>query len=143
MAIKNFKSILDKTGYYVSEKDRKIFERGSLPAYFGRGMTDTIEFILYDQGDNILPQGKDGKMVRYVDISNKEAIRRYILIVRPQVSNKPNEYFVDVEKLINEAGYKNVISLPNGANDNDDYWINSEKYLKENEIKLKMLVTTH
>ena len=30
-----------------------------------------------------------------------------------------------------EAGYKNVISLPNGANDNDDYWINSEKYLKE------------
>ncbi len=109
MAIKNFKSILDKTGYYVSEKDRKIFERGSLPAYFGRGMTDTIEFILYDQGDNILPQGKDGKMVRYVDISNKEAIRRYILIVRPQVSNKPNEYFVDVEKLINEAGYKNGI----------------------------------
>ena len=30
-----------------------------------------------------------------------------------------------------EAGYKNVISLPNGANDNDDYWINSEKYLKD------------
>lgn len=30
-----------------------------------------------------------------------------------------------------EAGIKNVISLPNGANDNDDYWINSEKYLKE------------
>ena len=32
-----------------------------------------------------------------------------------------------------ETGYKNVISLPNGANDNDDYWINSEKYLKEVE----------
>lgn len=30
-----------------------------------------------------------------------------------------------------EAGVKNVISLPNGANDNDDYWINSEKYLKD------------
>jgi hypothetical protein len=109
MAIKDFKSILDKTGYYVSETDRKIFERGSLPAFFGRGTTDTIEFILYDQADNILPQGKDGKKVRYVDITDKEAIRRYILIVRPQVSNKPNEYFVDVEKLINEAGYKNGI----------------------------------
>ena len=30
-----------------------------------------------------------------------------------------------------EAGIKNVISLPNGANDNDDYWINSEKYIKD------------
>ena len=109
MAIKNFKSILDKTGYYVSEKDRKIFERGSLPAYFGRGATDTIEFILYDQADNILPQGKDGKTVRYVDITDRESIRKYILIVRPQSSNMPNEYFVDVEKLINEAGYKNGI----------------------------------
>lgn len=31
---------------------------------------------------------------------------------------------------MHEAGYKNVISVPNGANDNDDYWSNSEKYLK-------------
>lgn len=30
-------------------------------------------------------------------------------------------------------GIKNVISVPNGANDNDDYWTNSEKYLKDVE----------
>ena len=30
-----------------------------------------------------------------------------------------------------EVGVKNVISLPNGANDNDDFWINSERYLKD------------
>jgi twinkle protein len=30
-----------------------------------------------------------------------------------------------------EIGIKNAISLPNGANDNDDFWINSEKYLKD------------
>lgn len=30
-----------------------------------------------------------------------------------------------------EVDIKNVISLPNGANDNDDFWINSEKYLKD------------
>jgi twinkle protein len=30
-----------------------------------------------------------------------------------------------------EVGIKNVISLPNGANDNDEYWINSEAYLKD------------
>jgi twinkle protein len=28
-------------------------------------------------------------------------------------------------------GIKNVISVPNGANDNDEYWKNSEKYLKD------------
>lgn len=30
-----------------------------------------------------------------------------------------------------EVGVKNAVSIPNGANDNDNYWINSEKYLKE------------
>jgi twinkle protein len=30
-----------------------------------------------------------------------------------------------------EVGVKNCISLPNGANDNDDFWINSEQYLKD------------
>jgi len=30
-----------------------------------------------------------------------------------------------------EVGIKNAVSLPNGANDNDEYWINSEKYLKD------------
>ena len=31
---------------------------------------------------------------------------------------------------MHQAGIKNVISLPNGANDNDDVWVNCEKYLK-------------
>lgn len=30
-----------------------------------------------------------------------------------------------------QAGVKNCISLPNGANDNDDVWLNCEKYLKD------------
>jgi twinkle protein len=30
-------------------------------------------------------------------------------------------------------GIKNVVSVPNGANDHDDYWINSEPYLKDIE----------
>ena len=32
-----------------------------------------------------------------------------------------------------EVGIKAAISVPNGANDNDDYWINSEPYLKDIE----------
>lgn len=34
---------------------------------------------------------------------------------------------------LHEYGIKNVISVPNGANDNDNYWANSEKYLKDIE----------
>lgn len=32
---------------------------------------------------------------------------------------------------LHDHGIRNVISVPNGANDNDDYWINSEPYLKD------------
>src|SRR6476620_1111256 len=38
-----------------------------------------------------------------------------------------------------EIGIKNVVSIPNGANDNDNYWINSEKYL--NGIKKFYIAT--
>lgn len=38
----------------------------------------------------------------------------------------------DVASLI-EIGIKNVISVPNGANDNDEYWRTSEKYIKDVE----------
>ncbi len=107
MPLKNYKEILQKEAQRVDIKDRKIFERGSLPSFFGRGVTDTIEFILYDNGDNQLPQGESGKLVRYVNIADVENIRKYILIARGKTSNATTEYFVDIERLINEAGYKN------------------------------------
>ena len=31
---------------------------------------------------------------------------------------------------MHQCGFKNTISIPNGANDNDDFWINCEKYLQ-------------
>lgn len=34
---------------------------------------------------------------------------------------------------MHQSGFKNTISIPNGANDNDDYWINCEKYLQDIE----------
>lgn len=37
---------------------------------------------------------------------------------------------IDVMALF-QIGIKNVISVPNGANDNDNYWVNSEKYIKD------------
>lgn len=32
---------------------------------------------------------------------------------------------------LHQEGFKSVVSVPNGANDNDAYWINSEPYLKD------------
>lgn len=32
---------------------------------------------------------------------------------------------------MHQCGYENTISIPNGANDNDDFWINCEKYLQD------------
>lgn len=34
---------------------------------------------------------------------------------------------------LHQEGFKSVLSVPNGANDNDAYWINSEQYLKDVE----------
>ena len=86
----------------ISKIEKSLKEERSF-TFFGRGMTDTIEFILYDNGDNQLPQGDEGKLVRYINISEVDNIRNYLLIARGSTSNKLPEYFVDVEKLINES----------------------------------------
>ena len=100
MAIKSFKEILQKEAKRIDIKDRNIFERGKMPSFFGRGMTDTVEFILYDNGDNQLPQGENGKLVRYINVSEIDNIRNYLMIARGSTSNSTPEYFIDVEKLI-------------------------------------------
>jgi hypothetical protein len=70
-----------------------------------------IEFIIYDANDNQLPQGESGDLVRYIPLSS-ENIKDYFLIAdgtQFQAFNFPNEYFIDAERLINEAGYNNGI----------------------------------
>jgi hypothetical protein len=111
MAIRGFKEIVDKKGYKVSAKDRTIFEREIGKSYFGMGMSDMIEFIVYDSNNNQLPQGDAGNMVRYIPLDN-ENIRKYFLITENPSNMKMNgasEYIIDTEKLIVEAGYSNGV----------------------------------
>lgn len=111
MAIRTFKEIIDNKGYRISTKDREIFEEGTLQAFFGFSDSDMIEFILYDANDNQLPQGDEGKLVRYIPLSS-ENIKDYFLIAdgtKFQAFQFPNEYFIDAERLVNEAGYNNGI----------------------------------
>lgn len=111
MAIKTFKEIIENKGYRISSKDREIFEQGTLQSFFGFSDSDMIEFIVYDANDNQLPQGEFGELVRYIPLSS-ENIKDYFLIAdgtQLQAFQFPNEYFIDVERLINEAGYNNGI----------------------------------
>ena len=111
MAIKGFKEIIDKKGFRVNAKDRTIFEREIGKSYFGLGISDMIEFIIYDSNDNQLPQGDSGQLVRYIPL-DLENIRKYFLITQNPSNMKMNgadEYIIDIEKLITEAGYSNGI----------------------------------
>lgn len=111
MAIKKFKEIIDNKGYRISSKDRQIFEEGTLQSFFGFSNSDMIEFILYDVNDNQLPQGEFGELVRYIPMTS-ENIKDYFLVAENtefQAFRFPSEYFIDAERLINEAGYNNGI----------------------------------
>lgn len=110
MAIRSFKEIVDNKGYRISTKDRKIFERGDLQSFFGLSKSDVIEFVVYDLNDNQLPQKNFG-YVRYVPLTTQN-ISDYFLIAEGtlfQSLNFPSEYFIDVERLLREAGYDNGI----------------------------------
>jgi hypothetical protein len=145
MAIKTFKEILDNKGYRINSNDRKIFEQGNLQSFFGLSNSDAIEFVVYDVNDNQLPQ-KDGKLVRYIPLTT-QSIKDYFLIAEGTIFQKyklPSEYFIDIERLLREAGYNNgifktQITLLNkrvGSEfDDDKLWI-SEISPSRTEVRL-------
>jgi hypothetical protein len=144
-SLKNFKDIIDNKAYNVNAKDRKIFEEGDLQSFFGLSQSDTIEFILYDSNDNQLNQQNYGT-VRYIPLTT-ENINDYFLIGDGTILQRyalPNQYFIDVERLIKEAGYstglfKTQITLINNRVGNNDVynklWI-SEISPSRTEIRL-------
>lgn len=73
----------------------------------------------YRDGRKNFTQSKGGKPIFYNINSVVGSERVYIV-----------EGEFDVLAMY-EAGIKNVISLPSGANDNDDYWQNSKPYLDD------------
>lgn len=111
MALTNFKTIKDRKGFYVSDEDRKVFEQEIIKTNYGLNIDDHIEFIVYDSSDNQLPQDSDGKLVRYIPLTDNN-IRKYFITTKTNQTKKQNdsfEFIVDVEKLIKEAGYSNGI----------------------------------
>jgi 5S rRNA maturation endonuclease (ribonuclease M5) len=135
----NYTDLSDKMVKWI-EKERKIQQftlkelRVTEEEYYQPQLGKKVNNIVYNyfEGDVLVnkkyrsggkhfTQSKNGKSIFYninAAIGEKEV---YIV-----------EGEFDVLAM-HQAGYKNVISLPNGANDNDDVWINSEKYLSDVE----------
>ena len=107
MAVRDFKNIETRTAFRILDKDRKIIERGIQLSQFGKGKEDFIEFTMYDASNNQLPQGESGELTRYISV-NQLNINEYFL-VKDNGNDGGVEYFIDVEKLIREAGYNQGI----------------------------------
>jgi hypothetical protein len=110
MAIRTIKEIIDTRGYVIDSRDRAVFQEGDIQSFFGLSDNDAIEFIVYDANDNQLPQNGFG-LVRYIKLSTPN-IRDYFLIsdgIKLTQNELPTEYFIDVERLLREAGYNNGI----------------------------------
>ena len=137
MAITGYKNIKDNKGYFVDSKDREIFEREISKGYFGMNIGDIIEFVIYDANDNKLPQASaNDNLVRYIEYNDGNEQKYFGKSQKNNLNrlqNDSSEFFIDTEKLIREAGYKNgifktSISLLNrrlGSEDreNDKVWI--------------------
>jgi hypothetical protein len=110
MAIQNIKEIINNRGYVINPDDRKIFQEGDLQSFFGFSENDAIEFVIYDVNNNQLPQS-GGSLVRYIPLTN-DNINDYFLVPNGSIFQKyqlPKEYFIDIERLMGEAGYTNGI----------------------------------
>lgn len=80
---------------------------------------ETLVNKKYRSGSKKFTQSKGGKPILYNINSAIESDEVWIV-----------EGEFDVLAL-SEVGINSVVSLPSGANDSDDYWINSEQYLKD------------
>ena len=113
MAIKTFKDVIGNQGYRVDKKDREIFEREVRKGLFGNDSSDIIEFVLYDASENALPQeASNGKLVRYISITEPNIKKYFSKTDQTKFnikSNKADEFYINVELLIREAGYTNGI----------------------------------
>lgn len=111
MAIQNIKEIINNRGYVINPDDRRIFEETKdLQSFFGFSENDAIEFVIYDINNNQLPQ-LDGTLVKYIKLTT-ENINDYFLIPEGTTFQRyqlPKEYFIDIERLMGEAGYTNGI----------------------------------
>lgn len=84
----------------------------------------------YFEGETVVNKKYRGKGKSFTQSKNAKSILYNINSIIGQEECYIVEGEFDVLAFY-EIGIKNCVSIPNGANDNDNYWVNSEKYIKD------------
>lgn len=144
----NFESIdtnVSNRGEFLQENDRFIINQNQIEdTDFGDCKHDVMEVSIYDVNNNLLPN-KNGKNVAYIKTGD---IKNYLYNIKNNAGQK--ELAIDIEKLLNDLGFKNGILKVNinfvrnkvgSENELTKVWIQEISPSRE-EIRILPLVTT-
>jgi len=134
---KNYTNLSDAMVKYC-ETDRKINQytlkhfEVSEEKYFQPSINKEVTNIVFNyfEGDVLVNKKYRSGGKKFTQSKNGKPIFYNI----NSIIGESEAYIVEGEfdvMALYEIGIKNVISIPNGANDNDNYWVNSEKYIKD------------
>lgn len=133
---KNYTEISDK--FVKACEDRKISQSTLInlgiteEAFYQPKINEVVPNIVFNyfEAEIVVNKKYRGKRKSFTQSKNAKSIFYNINSVIGQDECYIVEGEFDVLALY-EVGIKNAISIPNGANDNDNYWVNSEKYIKD------------
>jgi hypothetical protein len=105
MGLLSLKEVIDNVGYYIPYNQRVLFtSEESIQTTFGFGPETYLQFSMYDINGTPI-QLSSGEFYRHIPLTS-ENIGKYLLISTTSLENSRfSEYFVDIKKLLNEAGY--------------------------------------
>ena len=131
-------------GKFIDDKDLFILSKNEIEkSDFGNSRYDVMEVSVYDINNNLLPH-KSGNNVAYI---KKGDIQKYLYNITNKQGQK--ELAIDIEKLLNELGFKNGILKVNinfvkqkvgSENELTKVWI-QEVSPSRNEIRILPLKT--
>lgn len=102
--IESINSNTDNEGKFIEDKDLFILSKNEIEkSDFGVGKYDVMEVSVYDVNNNLLPQ-KSGNNVAYI---NGGDIKNYLYNLTNKTGQK--EVAINIEKLLNDLGFKNGI----------------------------------
>jgi len=134
---KNYTAISDKLVKYL--EDRKISQRTAIALgwteekYYQPALKKEVNNLVFNffEGETLVNKKYRSANKKFIQSSGTKSIFYNI----NSVIGKKKVYIVEGEfdvAALYEFGIKDgIVSVPNGANDNDDFWINSEKYIKD------------
>lgn len=131
----NYTNMSDKAVKYCNSrgisqstiKELKVSEEQYFQPALGKKVNNIV--FNYFEGDTLINKKFRSADKHFTQLSNTKPMFYNI----NSVINSDVVYIVEGEfdvLAMHEAGFKNTISIPNGANDHDDFWINAEIYLK-------------